>query len=169
MSPRCGDHREHLMPRIVRNSLYFSLLPGNSTIQVQIEFRHRHPRLVRNRAGFATVVSCGNRLPVNMLRREMDFRRTANCLCDGREAFCIIHRSNPLPVRCNLLSSLAASLAVSLSVIVLGQAQRRGSGWLREFREMSSRTSSRIRLRRAAQEARSMKSWDSLILEYDSF
>ena len=40
--------------------------------------------------------------------------------------------------------------------------QRRGSGWLREFREMSSRTISRIRLRRAAQEARSMKSWDSL-------
>ena len=81
----------------------------------------------------------------------------------------MIHRSNPLPAGGSLLSSLAASLAVSLSVKVRGQAQRRGSGWLREFREMSSRTSSRIRLRRAAQEARSMKSWDSLILEYDSF
>jgi hypothetical protein len=60
------------------------------------------------------------------------------------------------------LSSLAASLAVSLSVIALGQAQRRGSGWLREFREVSSRVISRIRLLRAAQETRSMKSWDSL-------
>ena len=46
------------------------------------------------------------------------------------------------------LSSLAASLAVSLSVIALGQAQRRGSGWLREFREVSSRVISRIRLLR---------------------
>jgi hypothetical protein len=90
------------MPRIVRDSLYFSLLPGNSPIEVQIEFRHRQPGWFAIEQVSPPLFSCGNRLPVNMLRREMDFRRTANCLCDGREGK--RYRSNPLPARCSLLS-----------------------------------------------------------------
>jgi hypothetical protein len=118
VSSRCGDHREHLMPRIVRNSLYFSLLPGNSHPRFQIEFRHRPPQAGSQSSRF--------RPPLFKLRKPPACKTCCGgdgfskepriVYADGREAFCIIHRSNPLPVRCNLLSSLAASLAVSLSV-----------------------------------------------------
>ena len=56
---------DHLMPRMVRDSLYFSLSPGNPTTEVEIEFRHRHPGWFAIERVSTLLFKCGNRLHVN--------------------------------------------------------------------------------------------------------